>query len=95
MRDEQAQTERVLARIKDEKQRKHLISNQRKKYFGRFDAFLDAAQGGPLWLADDRIAGLEADAIHYRDSKDYDLHSYTIMPKHVHLVVGLDRMPGR
>lgn len=95
LREEQAQMGRVLLRIKDEKQRRQLIRNQRKRYFGKFDALLDGAQSGPVWLKDDRIAGLVADAIHYRDSKDFDLHSYTIMPNHVHLVVGLDGIVRR
>jgi len=32
------------------------------------------------------IAEIVAEAIHYRNGKVYDLHAFTIMPNHVHLV---------
>ena len=41
------------------------------------------------WLADPRIASLVAEAIRFRDGKDYDLITYTIMPNHMHLVFGI------
>ena len=41
------------------------------------------------WLSDPRIADLVADAIRYRDGRDYDLIAYSIMPNHMHLVFGI------
>lgn len=95
LRQEKAHTDSLLLRIEDEQRRREFISAQRKRYFGKFDSVLDAAQSGPTWLKDDRIAQLVADAIHYRDSREYDLHSYTLMANHVHLVVSLEGIPGR
>ncbi len=41
------------------------------------------------WLSDPRIADLVADAIRFRDGKDYDLIAYSIMPNHMHIVFGI------
>lgn len=55
----------------------------------RLDRSLEKASEGCRWLADPRIADLVAEAIKYRDGKDYDLIAYSIMPNHMHLVFGI------
>jgi len=54
--------------------------------FRKFDSLLNNPSTGPRWLADPHIAEIVAEAIHYRNGKVYDLHAFTIMPNHVHLV---------
>jgi putative transposase len=67
--------------------------NSRNSTFTRFDALLDGAKTGPMWLRDDRIALLVKNAMHFRDGKVFNLHAYCIMPNHVHLVVDMDGFP--
>ena len=55
-------------------------------YFARFNNLLDNPTSGPRWLADERIAAMVAEAIHFRDMKLYDLYAFTIMSNHVHMV---------
>jgi REP element-mobilizing transposase RayT len=56
-----------------------------KRYFGRFDEWLDRAATGPQWLKEERIAQIVADKIHYLHGKRYSLIAYCIMSNHVHL----------
>lgn len=55
-------------------------------YFAKFDHLLDNPSSGPQWLADERIAEVVAEAIHFRDKKQYELYAFTIMSNHVHMV---------
>ena len=86
LKEEQLKNERLLYKVKDEKERKKKIDDQRKLYFGKFDEILDNATSGPCWLKDERIVTVVADAIRFHDKKEYDLLAYCIMPNHVHLV---------
>lgn len=62
-----------------------------KRYFGIFDKHLDENKECINYLSDPRIAKIAAEAIHYRDGKDYDLNCFCIMPNHVHLLVYVKR----
>jgi putative transposase len=62
---------------------------EQKRYFGRFDAQLDAGGCGPTWLRQPAVAAIVQQALHYPDGKGYNLRCYCIMPNHVHLVVAL------
>ena len=55
-------------------------------YFEKFDALLDKAEFGPVWLKDEKAAQIVKDALHFYDKKKYDLICYTILPNHVHQV---------
>ena len=57
-----------------------------RQWFRKFEKTLDNAQGGPLWLKDERIAKEMAESLHYRDGKVYRLDAYCIMANHVHVV---------
>lgn len=59
------------------------------KRFKLFDAILDKAITGPLWLKDPRIAQCVIDGIHtgHRKLRFYDLHAFVVMPNHVHLLI--------
>lgn len=67
------------------------FEKQRVTYFERFEALLDGTTDGPHWLGEDRIASIVADAIHFRDKKEYDMLAFCIMPNHVHMVVTVGR----
>ncbi|HEY6991063.1 MAG TPA: transposase [Bryobacteraceae bacterium] len=48
---------------------------------------LDSATTGPLSLRNPEIAAMIEEAIHYRNPQEYRLHSYVVMPNHVHLLI--------
>ncbi len=66
---------------------KVLSYEEQKKYFSRFDKYLDRVEHGPTWLQDDRISGIVAETLHCWNGRRYDLVCYCIMPNHVHLVI--------
>jgi len=57
--------------------------------FKETEKILDRAHSGPTWLKDPPIAQLVAAAILRGASelRHYNLHSYSVMPNHVHLLV--------
>lgn len=71
------------------KQRANMYVSQQEDYFREVDSSLEKASNGSLWLVDKRIATVVADAMHYRDGRDYSLTAYCIMPNHVHLVADI------
>lgn len=81
--------EKKLQLVSGKAERKKLLKQSQQQYFGRFDEYLDKISTGPKWLAQPKIAKLVAEAMHYRNEKDYDLLAYCIMPNHVHIVFSL------
>lgn len=51
------------------------------------DRLLDAGSGGPQYLQIPAIADGVAEAIQQGDERDYLLHTWIVMPNHVHLLV--------
>lgn len=87
LRQEREQKERELAKIKDIEEHRQLRYEFQRRWFAKYDNYLDRAETGPKWLADPRIAKLVYDSIRYRDEKVYDLDCLTIMSNHVHQVI--------
>jgi hypothetical protein len=57
-----------------------------RRWFKKFEALLDGAATGPLWLKEERVAEIVAEALRHRDGKVYRLDAYCVMPNHVHAV---------
>jgi REP element-mobilizing transposase RayT len=56
--------------------------------FVAMDQLLDNARTGPLYLRQPEIATVVVEAVHYRErERHYQLHSYVVMPNHVHLLM--------
>ncbi|HEY6952772.1 MAG TPA: transposase [Bacteroidota bacterium] len=91
LRAEQLDRIRQLKNVEDPKDREELIRRLHKRYFGKFDEYVDRISTGSRWLADPRIAEVVEEALHYRDGKIFDLLCYTIMPNHVHMVLSVQR----
>ena len=51
------------------------------------DRLLDTAVRGPLYLRQPEIATMVVEAIRYRDPGHYQLHSFVVMPNHVHVLI--------
>ena len=75
-----------------EKERRELAYIEQKRFFVATDEFLDANLNEPYWLREKSVAEMVAEALHYRDGRQYNLHAYTIMPNHVHVMMTL--LPG-
>jgi REP element-mobilizing transposase RayT len=55
--------------------------------FRAMDRILDSASAGPLFLRMPEVAKMVMEAIHYRDQRTFEVHSFVIMPNHVHLLI--------
>ena len=57
--------------------------------FRAWDARLDAASSGPVWLRDPRLAAMVVAVLHHgeRDKKLYRLSAYVVMSNHVHVLL--------
>ena len=58
--------------------------------FLEYDRALDTMKSGPHHLRDKRMASIVMEALHHRDGKEYELHNFTIMSNHIHMVISLD-----
>jgi REP element-mobilizing transposase RayT len=91
LKEEYELEEQRLIAINEPDTKRTAIEEHRKRYFDRFDDFLDKYSDSHKWLSDDRVAQVVADAIHFRDTKEYELIAYCIMPNHVHMVADVER----
>ena len=57
-----------------------------RRWFKKFDDLLDGAATGPLWLKEERVAGIVDEALRHRDGVVYRLDAYCVMSNHVHIV---------
>jgi REP-associated tyrosine transposase len=87
--EEQREREKqhILAKFSGAPQRNELYKLD-KKYFGRFDAWLDRCiEDSPHWLANEKVARIVTDEIHKLDGERYSLVAYCIMSNHCHLLI--------
>jgi putative transposase len=87
LKEEREAEEKRLTVIVHKNEQAKKISEEQNRHFSKFDALLDKGSTGPMWLKDDRVASIVAEAMHYRDGAEYELIAYCIMPNHVHLVI--------
>jgi REP element-mobilizing transposase RayT len=58
-----------------------------KKYFGKYDEWLDRCENSPRWLEKAEIADIVAEEIQRMNGERFSLIAYCIMPNHVHLLL--------
>lgn len=85
LRTERAQQKLALQDLPEHERTKQNYLDERR-YFGKWDGFLDKALFGPTWLSRPEIADILKEALHFRDGKVYDLHAYSILSNHAHIV---------
>ena len=80
--------EAALHRIKTSNVSNHkeLIYNEQKRLFKKYDDGLHKVYNGVDYLKNNQIANLIAKKMKHYDGELYELHSYTIMSNHVHIV---------
>jgi REP element-mobilizing transposase RayT len=79
-----AQREKELLGPPKDSEQRYLIQ---KKFFGKYDEWLDRCEDGPRWLFDENIAKIVADKIHSMSQLHFSLLAFCIMPNHVHLLI--------
>jgi putative transposase len=59
------------------------------KAFASVDRYLDEARRGPLYLRQREVAAMVVETVRAYGSalRQYDLHSYVVMPNHIHLLL--------
>ena len=62
------------------------IDAAERRWFGKYDAYLDKVLCGETYLKNEQVADFLAEALHYRDGKVYTLDAFTIMSNHAHVV---------
>src|SRR5262245_1649290 len=70
-------------KIEDHEQR---LLQFRRRWFQKFEDLLHKQSYGPMWLGEDHMAEIVAEALRRRDGKVYRLDAYCIMSNHVHAV---------
>ena len=68
-------------------EREALVDEMREVYSARVERFLAAGNGACL-LRDPRAADIVARVLEHDNATRYALHAYTIMPNHIHVIVG-------
>lgn len=58
-----------------------------KKYFRKFDEWLDKCKSGPDWLRNEILAEIVVKKIHSMVDESYELIAFCIMPNHGHLLI--------
>ncbi len=95
----------VLERLKEEREEEERQLKERlqgaalrreqyqlqKKFFGRYDDWLDRMAYGPAWLREPALAEMVAREIRQLDGVHCDVLAYCIMPNHVHLLLDFQR----
>lgn len=94
LKEEQEEAENRLVKTPNSKGKVKLLYEQAKRYFGKFDEFLDKATTGPRWLESPNVAAVVAKAIHNCDGKEYELYAHCIMSNHVHMVFSIESAPA-
>lgn len=87
MLKERLKEEQIICQKSSGPEQQNELYRLHKKYFGRYDAWLDRCTHGPRWLEDERAASIVAKEIHNLDQVRYRLLAYCVMPNHVHLVI--------
>lgn len=90
LKEERERIKSTIAVLPDSEQEGRNYLEERR-YFGKWDAYLDKAEFGPRWLAQPEIADIVKEAMQYRDGKVFDLHAFSIMSNHVHVVFELGK----
>lgn len=72
-----------------EREQRELAYAEQKRLFAATDGFLDTNPNAPYWLKEKDVAEIVMESIQYRDGKQYDLHAFTVMPNHVHMMMTL------
>lgn len=86
LRAEAEQMQAALERDPDSPERAELLYREQRRFFGRWDAALDAGDG-PDWLRNPTVAALVIDSLRHFDGERYELAAFCIMSNHVHVVL--------
>jgi len=84
---EREREKKALSALVTREEREKQDYQDERQAFGRWEAALDRAESGPHWLGQPQVAQVVTEALHYRDSRVYDLLAFCVMPNHLHIVI--------
>ncbi|MVM39664.1 hypothetical protein GO730_22050 [Spirosoma sp. HMF3257] len=61
-----------------------------KTFFVAYETILDKSDYGPKWLSINALSDIVVNALHYFDTKLYDLIAYCLMSNHIHIAFTLN-----
>ncbi len=76
-----------IQRVDNPKKKFKLKQEIHRAFFLKYDALIHENTTGPQWLADERIAQVVHDSLHWGDKRRYHLIAFTILPNHIHAVL--------
>ena len=87
----------VLCQLKEERQKElqqvgevqEEIDKVNRRYFGRYDAWLDKQGMGEASLNNSQVGQMVRDSLHFFDGTRLELLAYSVMSNHVHVVFTL------
>jgi REP element-mobilizing transposase RayT len=85
LRDLKQKRAQELKSLQTKSQSEHY--NVEKKYFSRYDDWLDRCASGPRWLEQMNVASIVAERVQTLAGERYQLITYCVMPNHVHLLI--------
>jgi REP element-mobilizing transposase RayT len=74
----------------NELEKREVIYNEEKRFFGKYDTILDKFSKNENYLKNPEIAQIIANKFHEYDKNLYDLIAFCIMPNHVHVLFNTD-----
>ena len=83
---EERERAKVALRKLPESERAEQNQLDEQRYFELWEEYLDKAESGPRWLSQPEVAEIVKEALHYRDGKVFDLHAFSIMSNHAHVM---------
>ncbi len=77
----------VMIAYTDPEQRKEELYKAQKRYFGKFDTYLDQQTAPKYSLAHPQMSAYTVEAIHKMAGIYFNLWAFVLMPNHVHLLL--------
>ncbi len=87
MKDEYKNKLTDISAIKNTETKREEYNKLKWTYFQKFDIALHKFNKSPHYLKNVEIAQIIKDALHYKDKKEWELITYTIMSNHIHMII--------
>ncbi|TAF34702.1 MAG: transposase [Cytophagales bacterium] len=79
----------IVLRYTDQDQKKEELYKAQKRYFGKFDAYLDQQKEPKYKLTEAKMCDFLMEGIHKMADSYFDLWAFVVMPNHVHLLMSI------
>ncbi|WP_456405465.1 transposase [Caldithrix abyssi] len=87
LREEFQKKMQEIQKLKNKQSRILHKKELHRTFFLKYDDFLHERSTGPTWLANEQVAQIVHDSLHWGDGRLYHLIAFTLMPNHIHVVL--------